>query len=251
MGPSVYDPASPMTPLNSIQDLLYRYKYAAMFSILVLCGLGLPLPEEVTLLASGLAVGWRQADWFLASAACVSGILVGDSVVFALGRYWGKPFLASRPMRFLLPPRRQVKVQKLFAKHGVKTVFFARFFAGVRLGVYAYAGQHGMAWTRFILLDLVGALISAPASIWIGKFAAEKLADPDEARAFAEHVLKQGQVWIYIGIGLLIALGVLHWLWGRWASRRKPSPEAPPGEGRESESPRVPCEFEEYSQDCR
>lgn len=240
-----------MATLDTILALLSRYKYAAMFSILVLCGLGLPLPEEVTLLASGLAVGWREADWFLASAACVSGILVGDSIVFALGRYWGRPFLASRPMRFLLPPRRQAKVQKLFAKHGLKAVFFARFFAGVRIGVYAYAGQHGMAWTRFFVLDLIGALISGPTSIWIGKFAAEKLADPHEARALAEHVLKQGQVWIYLGVGVLILLGVLHWLWGRHGSRRTPSPEAPPDAVPESETPPVPCESGEYSQDCR
>lgn len=239
-----------MGTLDTISDLLSRYKYAAMFAILVLCGLGLPLPEEVTLLASGLAVGWRRADFLMASVACVAGILVGDSVIFALGRYWGRSFLASRPMRLLLPPRRQVKVQKLFAKHGAKTVFFARFVAGVRIGVYAYAGQHGMAWSRFFLLDLIGALISGPTSIWIGKFAAERLADPEDAAALAEHVLKQGQLWIYVGIGALIVLGALHWLWGRRGSRRRPSPAAPPDAVPERKSPPVPCESEEYSRDC-
>jgi membrane protein DedA with SNARE-associated domain len=237
--------------MNSVLELLGQYRYVAMFTILVLCGMGLPLPEEVTLLASGLAVGWRQADFLLASLACVGGILVGDAAIFAMGRYFGRRFLRMGPMRWLLPPRRQARVKRLFARHGNKTVFFARFFVGIRIGIYAYAGQHGMKWSRFLFLDLLGALISGPTSIWVGKFAAEKIADPEEAHDFAVHILHRAQHWIYIGIGVLVVLGVLHWFLSHRGERRKPEPEVPPGAtppppgprdsaGVEGDSPRSP-----------
>jgi membrane protein DedA with SNARE-associated domain len=228
--------------MDSVLEILGRYRYLAMFTILVLCGVGLPLPEEVTLLASGLAVGWRQADFFLASIACVGGILAGDAVIFALGRYFGRRLLRTGPLRWLLPPRRQARVKRLFARHGNKTVFFARFFVGIRIGVYAYAGQHGMKWSRFLFLDLLGAMISGPTSIWIGKFAAERIADPEDAHAFAQHVLHRAQHWIYIGIGVLVVLGILHWLLSHRGERRKPEREGPPDGGVLPQAPRGPSE---------
>jgi membrane protein DedA with SNARE-associated domain len=205
--------------MNTILDLLGRYKYIAMFTVLVTCGLGLPLPEEVTLISSGLAVGWEQADFILASLVCVAGILAGDSIVFGVGRMVGPHLLNSRVMKLVLPDRRQKRVTKFFGKHGNKTVFFARFFAGLRIGVYFYAGQHGMKWWKFLLFDLMGALISGPTSIWVGKFAASRIADPHEARQFATHLIHRGQHWLYTGIGLLVVVMLIHMLLNRRRDR--------------------------------
>ncbi len=205
--------------MNTVLDLLGRYKYVAMFSVLFLCGLGLPLPEEVTLIASGMAVGWAQADFVVASAVCVLGILAGDMVVFGLGRWFGQPLLATRFMRFVLPQKRQDRVSRFFRHHGSKTVFFARFFAGLRIGVYFYAGQHGMKLWRFLAFDLAGALISGPTSIWVGKFAASQIADPHEASRFAARMLHRGQSWIYMAVGLLIVVMLVHALYNRRRDR--------------------------------
>ena len=130
-------------------------------------------------------------------------------------------------MRFLLSARRQVKVHRFFAKHGSKAVFFARFFAGVRIGVYAYAGQHGMPWLRFVCLDFLGAIISGPTSIWLGKFAAERIADPEGARQFAESLMKRGWHWLYLALVVIVALIILHWLWYRRGDRRSSDGSGP------------------------
>jgi membrane protein DedA with SNARE-associated domain len=205
--------------MNTVIDLLGRYKYIAMFAVLLACGLGLPLPEEFTLISSGLAVGWEQADFFLASAVCVAGILAGDALIFGLGRTVGPRLLGSRFMKLVLPERRQKRVGKFFGKHGNKTVFFARFFAGLRIGVYFYAGQHGMKWWKFLIFDLMGALISGPTSIWVGKFAASQIADPHEARHFATHLLHKGQHWLYTGVGLLVVVMLIDALYNRRRDR--------------------------------
>lgn len=228
--------------MNSLLSLLGRYRYAAMFGVLLLCGLGLPLPEEVTLIASGLAVGWEEANFWIASLVCVAGILAGDSFIFAMGRYYGRRFLNSRPMQWILTEKRLAKINNLFSRHGSKAVFFTRFFAGVRIGVYAYAGQHGMKWTRFLFLDLLGALISGPTSVWVGKFVAQRIADPAEARALATKIVHRGQHWIYLAVGIVVLLMLCHWYWSHRGekARREKAREAPPGSSSQSGSQHHP-----------
>ena len=200
--------------LNQLMDL----RYLAMFGILVLCGLGLPLPEEVTLVGSGLLVGWGEADFVLASVACVLGILIGDSIIFGLGHHYGRRFLLSQPMRLLLPPRRQVKVANFFAKQGSKAVFFARFVAGVRIGVYAYAGSQRMNWLKFLCLDLLGALISGPTSIYIGSIFARQVGlNRDEAFRNAILMARRFGHWLLLAVLLLVAAIVIYRLCRRKA----------------------------------
>lgn len=196
--------------LDQVVNALVEHQYAAMFGILVLCGLGLPLPEEVTLIGSGLLVGWGDADFLYATIACTLGILAGDSFIFGMGYMFGVQFLRSRPMRFLLSSRRQRKVGRFFRKHGSKAVFFARFFAGVRIGVYAYAGSQRMSWYRFLCLDFIGAILSGTISIWIGKWAALKFAQSrQEAKQKALEIAGETGHWILLGIAMVIAVAVL------------------------------------------
>jgi membrane protein DedA with SNARE-associated domain len=176
-----------------------------MLVILVLCGIGLPLPEEVTLLGSGLLVGWHEADFWLASLVCSVGIVTGDAIIFGLGHHFGKRFLMSGPMQMLLPVARQGKVQHFFSRHGSKALFLARFFPGVRIGVYAYAGSQKLSWARFLMLDALGVLISCPASILVGRAAARSFAD-DRAEAIrvATDSMSRVSHWIVLAAGLLV-----------------------------------------------
>ena len=204
--------------ISEVLEFLLDHQYLAMFTILFLCGCGLPLPEEVPLIASGVVGGLGQADFWLASATCVTAILVGDSLIFLTGRFVGTRYPKSRFVRFINNP----KVEGFFARHGKKTVFFARFFAGVRMGVYAYAGQHGMRWLRFLFLDLLGAAISGPTSIWLGKYAAERLGDtPDEAFQHAQSLFESYKPWILAGLALLIIFIIGFAVWETRSLRKQ------------------------------
>jgi membrane protein DedA with SNARE-associated domain len=182
--------------VDIVLDWLIRYEYFAMLAILILCGVGLPLPEEVTLLGSGLLVGWHEADFWLASLVCSAGIVLGDSIIFGLGHHFGQRFLMSRPMQMILTQSRQGKVQHFFSRHGDKALFLARFFPGVRIGVYAYAGSQRIRWSRFILLDGLGVLISCPISILIGRWAGQAFADDrEQAIRMASDSMHQVSHW--------------------------------------------------------
>src|SRR5262249_36382470 len=127
-------------------------------------------------------------------------------------------------MRLLLSRRRQRKVSRFFARHGAKAVFFARFFAGVRIGVYAYAGSQRMRWSRFLLLDLMGALISGPTSVFLGALVARKIVtDRDEAVRVARHVVTQFGHWILLAVAAALAAMLLVRLFRRSVPGALPS----------------------------
>ena len=46
-----------------------EYRYFAMFGILFVSAMGVPIPEEPLLIASGLSVGWGDSQYHLAEAA--------------------------------------------------------------------------------------------------------------------------------------------------------------------------------------
>ena len=162
-------------------EFLQNYGYVGIVGMLVLCGLGLPIPEEVTLIGSGYlsylakANGSDHPNWMVAAAVCVFGILLGDTVVYSLGRLFGNSVLTLPLIRHELTPARIDKFDKLFARYGDRAIFFSRFFMGIRLASYFVAGRQRMPYWKFILLDLGGALISGPTSVALGFYFGDNL----------------------------------------------------------------------------
>lgn len=153
-----------------VTSFFERYNYVAPFAVLFLCGLGLPLPEEVTLIGSGILLYKGHVEFWPIVLVCAAAILVGDSIPYWLGRRYGTAALQNRWVAKVLHPERFAKIERRFKEHGNWATFAFRFFAGVRIPGYFVAGTLGMSYARFLLLDLLGVAISVPASIWIGKF---------------------------------------------------------------------------------
>ena len=145
-----------------------EFTYLGPFVVLLLCGVGLPLPEEVTLIGSGILLYSGQVEFIPIVAVCSVAILLGDSIPYWLGRKYGLATLKNRWMARLLPPQRLEKFQERFEEHGNWATFACRFFAGVRIPGYFIAGSMGMRYARFLILDGIGVLLSVPISIYIG-----------------------------------------------------------------------------------
>jgi membrane protein DedA with SNARE-associated domain len=154
---------------------LGRYHYLTPFIVLFLCGLGLPLPEEVTLLGSGLLLHEGEVKFVPIVVVCSVAILLGDSVPFWLGRRYGMSALKVRWVRRIIHPERFARLEQRFERHGNWAVFVCRFFAGVRIPGYFMAGTMRMGYLRFLVLDALGVALSVPISIWLGKLFAEQI----------------------------------------------------------------------------
>jgi membrane protein DedA with SNARE-associated domain len=153
-----------------LTELFQGAQYLVPFTVLLLCGLGLPLPEEVTLIGSGLLVYQGRADFTTICLVCAAAILLGDSIPYWLGRRYGKSALRVRWVRQILHPERFEILERRFEAHGNWAIFTCRFLPGIRIPGYFTAGMFGMKYARFILLDALGVAISVPTSIFLGRW---------------------------------------------------------------------------------
>jgi membrane protein DedA with SNARE-associated domain len=138
----------------------------AIFGALTGTALGLPIPEELTLLSAGY-LAWTGAVSPLAVGLCaLAGVACGDALLFLAGRLVG-PRLARVPLvgRALTPARLE-RARGLLAGHATTTLLLARFLPGARSAIYFTAGLARMSLRRFLLTDLAAAGLSV--SLWIG-----------------------------------------------------------------------------------
>jgi len=134
--------------------------------VLITCGLGVPLPEDVPLITGGWLVG-RHGSLPLMIFTGLVGILVGDSIIFRAGEVYGEKLLETRLGRHISGERVQSTIEA-FQKHGPKFIMAARFVPGLRAVTYFVAGLTGVSYWKFILFDGIAACVSAPAWVYLG-----------------------------------------------------------------------------------
>jgi membrane protein DedA with SNARE-associated domain len=182
--------------------------YVGVFSLLVACGLGLPLPEDIALISGGYlaATPHGVGSVWLMMLTGLAGILVGDSIIFKAGRDYGDALLETRLGRHI-PRDRVAKIREVFARHGPKFIMVARFMPGVRAVTYFVAGSSRVSYWVFLTYDGLAALISAPAWVWLGYWAGK-----NHALRRALHMAGQFQKTLAVVIALAALVGLLVWL---------------------------------------
>lgn len=153
--------------------LVADYSYVGVFLFLIACGLGFPSPEEVALIGGGYAIhqahpapdGWPFL--LLMITVAMLGVLVGDSMLWYIGRRVGdhpeKVPLIGRH----LSPKRMKRARLMFKRHGAKAVFFGRFLFGIRAVTFFVSGSLHVPLGTFLIMDGLAALLSVPISIFL------------------------------------------------------------------------------------
>jgi len=154
--------------LDHLQGFGPNLVYLGIYVLLLLSAMGMPLPEDLTLVATGYLIHLKLAHPLPAVAVGILGILTGDQFVYTLGRHFGPRIVRHRWFSKILSAERYDWIQKKFDRFGAKLVFFARFVSGLRGAVFVAAGVLQMPRGRFLLFDLAGAAISVPLFILLG-----------------------------------------------------------------------------------
>lgn len=143
--------------------------YLVVFLALLACGLGLPLPEDITLFAAGLLAYYKSANVHMMVVVGMIGVMLGDSLVFMLGHKYGEKVRKRWPLRKILPDERFLEVKTRFKRKGNKVIFAARFMPGLRAPIFFTAGSLHLPFRIFFFYDGLAALLSVPAivySVW-------------------------------------------------------------------------------------
>src|SRR5215472_332633 len=194
--------------------------YALVFGVLVACGLGVPLPEDISLVTGGFLAYLDSAQLQIMMAVGFVGILVGDTLIFSAGRRIGTQVGRGGHGFFarIVTPEKRRRVEELFARHGEKIVMIARFLPGVRAVTYFTAGSARMKYRRFILFDSIAALASAPLFVYLGY----RFGDKIEALYRA---VRRGESAVIVVLGVVLSL-LIYRKW-RSSAQRKREQERP------------------------
>jgi membrane protein DedA with SNARE-associated domain/membrane-associated phospholipid phosphatase len=141
-----------------IENLLATHGYAALFGLVFLESLGVPLPGETALLtAAALSASGRLAvpSVLLAAAA---GAIAGDACGYWIGRIGGLRLLQRYGRLIRLDDSKLDKGRRFFQRHGGKTVFLGRFVALLRTTAALLAGVNCMPYLKFTLFNAAGGI---------------------------------------------------------------------------------------------
>jgi membrane protein DedA with SNARE-associated domain len=148
--------------LSLITHLVQSYGYYAVFTLIALESMGIPLPGETALITAALYAGTTHHLNVVALAAVATcAAVIGDNAGYWIGRTGGLR-LAERYGRYVRLDRAKLKVGRyLFARHGVKVVFLGRFIAVLRTFAAFFAGVGKMHWPSFVAANAAGGLLWA------------------------------------------------------------------------------------------
>jgi len=199
------------------QEIFQDFAYMGPFVGLLLCGLGLPLPEETFLLLAGILLYKGEVEYVPITLLCSAAILLGDSLPYYLGRRYGMRALEIGWVRRLVHPERFTRFRKRFDEHGNWAIFGCRFLPMLRIPGYFIAGTMGMRYTRLLLLDGLGVVLTVPISIHFGKLFGGQL-----------ERLKERVHDLHLILGFLVLVLVIVLVFrARW-NRPGPGPGTPP-----------------------
>jgi membrane protein DedA with SNARE-associated domain len=219
-----YTENSHMMTKDELTEFFSQYAYEPMtvyaFVVIMLTAssFGLPLPEEVTLIAAGAVAYFANnpdlypppfegatpiSPWHLASV-CFFAVFFSDLLIYWLGR-WGRVHLQrSRRFQKIIHHRAFLKAEQLIQKHGAWMAGVFRFTPGLRFPGHLACGMMGLPQWKFGLIDGLAAFLTVPTQVLlVAHYGDEILA-----------IVKQFKIALVI---LLVLGAAAFFIWKRFA----------------------------------
>src|SRR5512141_2685203 len=100
----------PALDFSSVVDQLQAFGphlvYLCIYAMLLLSAMGMPLPEDLTLVAAGYLTGKGLAQPIPVAVVGILGVVTGDQFVYSLGRRFGPRIVRHRWFSRVLPEKR-------------------------------------------------------------------------------------------------------------------------------------------------
>ncbi len=162
--------------LNGFVEFFQLYGYMAVFGVLLLCGFGLPMPEDISLIAGGIISGLGYTNVHVMVVVAFAGVIIGDAVIYSLGRFFGEVIFHKWIVGRFITHERYASAQNLLQRYGKRVIFVARFMPGLRAPIFLTAGiTRFVSPPGFFLIDGMAALISVPAWVYLGYLGANNI----------------------------------------------------------------------------
>ncbi|MGH7366254.1 MAG: DedA family protein [Candidatus Rokuibacteriota bacterium] len=154
--------------MSDLQQFIGHWGYVAIFVVVVLGNVGLPVPEETILALAGYLVWRGKLRLSIVLAVGIVSAVVGDNIGYWLGRRYGQTALPRYARWVFGHPERFETMKAFVRRRGPLAVFVARFVPGVRFTAGPLAGALGMRLSSFLVANVAGALVYVPVVVGAG-----------------------------------------------------------------------------------
>jgi len=152
--------------MEFLSNALAQHGYSILFAVVFMEAIGIPVPAALGLLIAGGAA----ARGTLAPADCVafalSAMLLGDTLMYLLGKYTGWWLLGVLCRISLNPEACVLQSADSFYKRGRALLVVAKFLPGINTMAPPLSGSMSMPMPQFLGLDLAGAALYT--GVWFG-----------------------------------------------------------------------------------
>jgi membrane protein DedA with SNARE-associated domain len=203
--------------LHHFVELLIRQGgYIAVFSLLVACGLGLPVPEDIPLFSAGVLIAKGDMDPWVAALVGWFGIMVGDTALYCVAATLGPKIIGFPIIGRHITEKRLTSMHRWFDKYGTWAVGLGRMMTGIRGAMVVVAGTIGFNYVKFIIVDSIAAILSGGLFMVLGYYV-EK-----------HHLVAKGVADLAsFGLTGVVVLGaLLLWAYVWWRNRRQRNAKA-------------------------
>ena len=162
--------------------------YLDVFLALVLSTTVLPVPEELPVIAAGVVCGNSDAAfaddrgnparvrWWVMLPVVIIGAVLGDVVLYTLGRLGGRKLLEKKWVeRRLVTPEKRASLERNFAAHGIKVLLGVRLLPGVRGPAFFIAGMVRLPLWQFALADFIYAIPIVNLMFWTAYWTTDQI----------------------------------------------------------------------------
>jgi membrane protein DedA with SNARE-associated domain len=154
--------------MPDISALIEQFPYIGLFLLLILGGIGLPFPEDATLILCGFLISHDVIKMIPALTVVYAGLLMADFFLYAIGKKYGRTIVTNKRLQRIISPERLLSIEEQFNKRGSLVILFGRHLWGLRAQLFIVSGVMRMPALKFILVDAFTSIFTMAIMIGAG-----------------------------------------------------------------------------------
>ena len=177
--------------MNNLLATVSHHGYVVVFLVVFAEAAGLPAPGALALIAAGAAAAAQVLSAPVVLGTAIVAMMLGDVMLFVLGRYTGWALLSFICGLSLNPETCILRSAESFYKRGRLTLLFAKFIPGINTMAPPLAGSMKMKLTQFLRFDFAGGCLYIIAYAGIGYLFRDLVAKITKGVQSASHVFAE------------------------------------------------------------
>jgi membrane protein DedA with SNARE-associated domain len=142
--------------------------YVLVLAALLAGSIGIPAPEDLTLIAAGVLCSLAHVNTWIMGLTCYLGLIIGDLIIYRIGWMTGPTLFRKKWFRRHISTKRLQAMRTNLHKRTMLTILVARHLFYIRTATFLMCGAVRISFVRFVVMDAIAALITTPLMMGIG-----------------------------------------------------------------------------------